>query len=630
MATINEKFFQDLNNGATWSAGVAFKRSNPLPLDKYSVFASEAEARAYALSNPVAYPGQLIAVVDNDVDQVKVYVLAEVFGIDKDGAENYILDLQEISPELPDITASDDNVIELSAEGQAISASHAKKGPAGGATKGATADASLSTFGESIEFKVPLVTVDEYGHTTALEEKTIAINLPEDKDTTYELKYESLTEGEGDEAVTKKYICLYDGDNQRVSKIDASDFIKDGFLKQVSYDPDSDELMFVWNTDSGIDISTVTLSDMLDPYVAGAKINIDGTTISHEVMDAPLNIQEGSTNERKYLTDIEVDGYGHITGFTVEKEEVVDTNDTYTAGNGIDIVDETDSVHSVSVKLSDEEAHLGFDDSGNLTIDISDKVDRDFDVIPVIDKASGSTIAESDFTLNKYYYLRNGEQDIATANNKDFVLAVEYSADTVYYTQLTEIDDDGEETLVTESIEKTLLTLEEREKLANLVFDEDGGVSVSGNVHISQVQGLNNYLTEAHFSNSVVEKLNYITEVDDKHFTVKENKLIFTPTTGRLLTAEDEVKINFIQNIDTLTFAITDVETDEVDEDGALTTIPNVLQLKAVPAAALTNALGDLTTIKAYDEEATAGAYTVVDTLNEIHKILTWGFMDQQ
>ena len=75
MATINEKFFADLASGASWAAGVSFQRSNPLPIDKYSVFPSIADAQAYASTNPVAYPGQIIAVLNNNA--MEVYVLAQ-------------------------------------------------------------------------------------------------------------------------------------------------------------------------------------------------------------------------------------------------------------------------------------------------------------------------------------------------------------------------------------------------------------------------------------------------------------------------------------------------------------------------------------------------------------------------
>lgn len=77
--------------------------------------------------------------------------------------------------------ASDDDVIVLTgtqgSNGVSYDAKHAKKGPAGGATKGATAAVTVGG-GESKEIKVPKVTVDEYGHTTALDEQTLKITIP--------------------------------------------------------------------------------------------------------------------------------------------------------------------------------------------------------------------------------------------------------------------------------------------------------------------------------------------------------------------------------------------------------------------------------------------------------------------
>lgn len=87
-----ELFFEGLAGGATWSAGVAFKRSNPLPLDRYSVFGSKADAETY-LSNAVCYPGQVLAVIENIVETVEdvetvvgVTTTVYVVAVDKDGA----------------------------------------------------------------------------------------------------------------------------------------------------------------------------------------------------------------------------------------------------------------------------------------------------------------------------------------------------------------------------------------------------------------------------------------------------------------------------------------------------------------------------------------------------------------
>lgn len=79
-------------------------------------------------------------------------------------------------------TATDDDVVVLTgtsgSNGVTFDAKHAKKGPTGGATKGATANVSISGYGASGSIKVPKVVVDEYGHTTGLTEQTLTITMP--------------------------------------------------------------------------------------------------------------------------------------------------------------------------------------------------------------------------------------------------------------------------------------------------------------------------------------------------------------------------------------------------------------------------------------------------------------------
>lgn len=79
--TLNE-FFSALNNGARWDVGVSINRSNALPLDANSVFATLEEAQDYVkgtndkvLAN--AYPGQVLAVV-TDEETVIYYVDAKM------------------------------------------------------------------------------------------------------------------------------------------------------------------------------------------------------------------------------------------------------------------------------------------------------------------------------------------------------------------------------------------------------------------------------------------------------------------------------------------------------------------------------------------------------------------------
>ena len=70
-----EQFFEELNNGARWDVGVSINRSNPLPLDAYSVFPSEKEAVNYAETNPIAQLGQTIVVLPETIDNAKAYIV---------------------------------------------------------------------------------------------------------------------------------------------------------------------------------------------------------------------------------------------------------------------------------------------------------------------------------------------------------------------------------------------------------------------------------------------------------------------------------------------------------------------------------------------------------------------------
>lgn len=61
-------------SGSYWGTGVTFQRSNPVPLDKYSVFGTLADAQEYAFNNAVAYPGQTLAVI-TDTNNVTLYII---------------------------------------------------------------------------------------------------------------------------------------------------------------------------------------------------------------------------------------------------------------------------------------------------------------------------------------------------------------------------------------------------------------------------------------------------------------------------------------------------------------------------------------------------------------------------
>ena len=65
MAITREEFFNKQANASLWDVAVSIKRGNPLPLDADSIFESYEALESYA-ADVLAYPGQIVAVVEED------------------------------------------------------------------------------------------------------------------------------------------------------------------------------------------------------------------------------------------------------------------------------------------------------------------------------------------------------------------------------------------------------------------------------------------------------------------------------------------------------------------------------------------------------------------------------------
>ena len=91
--------------------------------------------------------------------------------------------------------------------------------------------------------------------------------------------------------------------------------------------PSGDDIEDTWRPVTNVDNkSTLTFAD-------GDKLDVvvtaDGTvTYSHEKVDAPKLLAENEQT-RTYITAVETDGYGHITGYKTATENVEDTDTTY-------------------------------------------------------------------------------------------------------------------------------------------------------------------------------------------------------------------------------------------------------------------------------------------------------------
>lgn len=89
---------------------------------------------------------------------------------------------------------------------------------------------------------------------------------------------------------TDKQIKLLGKDNTEISAIDASVFIKDGMISNVSFDSNTNELTITFNADAGQQAITVNLTDLVDTYTGDNEtINVgsDGKiSLNKEVLKA--------------------------------------------------------------------------------------------------------------------------------------------------------------------------------------------------------------------------------------------------------------------------------------------------------------------------------------------------------
>lgn len=314
--SIRDDFFAAKAKGSLWDVAVSIKRGNPLPIDADSVFESYSALEAYA-SDVLAYPGQVVAVVNED--STEIYYLdqnraIQPVGVIPVGGEAISVENGEISAIVDGKSIEiADNALTLAGFSEAGTLTLPQK-QSDGSISWVAIDAIVEgdgntqyTFTEQTEESEVFFDVQssdeesaERIHLDAYSKSEVDAKfeaLPEDKDTTYSVKSgEKVLKLEGTEFSTVmglKYVSateteaakiqLVGADNVLVSEIDATPFIKDGMLEDVEYNADNNTLTFTWNTDSGSKTDTVVLSDIIEPYTAGAGLSLTSNQFSVKV-----------------------------------------------------------------------------------------------------------------------------------------------------------------------------------------------------------------------------------------------------------------------------------------------------------------------------------------------------------
>ena len=311
--SIRDDFFAAQAKASLWDVAVSIKRGNPLPLDANAVFKALGSVGGadytgslleYATSNPVAYPGQICAVVgetattiyyldqnlaiqpvgvipSGDSKTIEVTEAGAISLLGAAGAANGTLpmigdDGKLTWKTLEDIGAGDGNdntTYEFAFANEKITVTPKLNGVAQD-----TVEIDLSTFvtGDELTEAIKDFVTTDTTYSIKEGEKILKLEGTEFS-TVASLKYVEATET----VPAKIQLCGIDG--ALVSEIDATPFIKDGMLEDVSYDAASNTITFTWNTAAGSKTDTVVLSDIIEPYTAGDGLKLVGNEFKVKV-----------------------------------------------------------------------------------------------------------------------------------------------------------------------------------------------------------------------------------------------------------------------------------------------------------------------------------------------------------
>lgn len=145
---------------------------------------------------------------------------------------------------------------------------------------------------------------------------------------------------------TKK-IILSGQDSVEIASIDATQFVKDGMVQNVSFDPKTKVLTIAFNTDAGIENIEVDLASLVDAYTAGS-----GITISKNV----ISVDTSTIATKQSVTDIDTKlGSGFSSESTVS-QQLAAVKTTAEAATTVSEVDNQIDVKLAELTVADKDS----------------------------------------------------------------------------------------------------------------------------------------------------------------------------------------------------------------------------------------------------------------------------------
>lgn len=297
--------------------------------------------------------------------------------------------------------------------------------------------------------------------------------------------------------------------------------------------------------------------------------NINSILLRLDPIEDAFEVAENEIEKIKNLIGTPKTNEAPSSGIFAELDKKVNINDVYTKDEtdlkiGAAVADashlkrkEVQSINEINIEAADADQYIYMVPSGLLDDDnkyyeymvIEIEVVDDEGIATKIKKIEQvgswsvdlSIYAKTEDLIKESARAKAAEEINANAieelKQKDINidLALDNKVNKVFYTVVNE---DGSSS----KVEGTLLTPDEKAKLAALSIEDNGNVGISGTVNVDNVQGLENWianngdnllkdLTESNFSQTVTNKLNFITSIDTNRFTVSNGNLGFIPIT---------------------------------------------------------------------------------------------------
>lgn len=539
--SIRDDFFANKAVGALWDVAVSIKRGNPLPLDSNSVFASYEALETY-VAGPLAYPGQIVAVVEEN--STHIYYLNQELGIQAVGG----------------IPAVDDKTIELNKD--VLSLYNFEK-----AFYKFIEETTDEATGEVVEAHYEKVEVSEVNPWKAgLEPKVVfdngeyVIGWFESKEDVVEELQTTINELNSKTEALEEAITGDSGLNQQIADIKQDIGTKadaetgasaTGIFAELDKKADANSVYTKTETDSLI-ANAAHLKRKIFNTKEEAQFFVDtnSTTADQYIYMVPSGLQLDSNRYYEYMV---VEGVLEQVGnWEVNLDDYFTEDELKTYLNDYYTETEVNTILAAYAKSSDLEGYYTSEQVDSLLSNQFSKEEINNLLNSYVAKEEGKRLITEVEIAKLDSIQANAEVNFIKSVSSDFNVSDTGNLTLVGIStqQVTGLNDllnnkvnkvsslyEGKET------EWTLLSPENQAKLNALVVGEEG-VEISGKVNASNVEELGSWLT------------NNRDTVAGLFSTVDSNKL-----SG----IEEGAQVNFIKAVNTAQMS--------VDENGVLTII---------------------------------------------------------